>query len=59
MINAFRVALNRWSFISAVQGILRKIQLSHTEFNTHSFGIGAATTAKEVGISELDIKILG
>ena len=53
------MALTRRSFSSAVKAVFGKLQLKYNEFNTHSFRIGAATTAKEFGISDLHIKILG
>jgi len=53
------VALTRQSFSLELETIFRKLQLRYNGFNTHSFRIGAATTAKEAGISDLHIKMLG
>ena len=39
-------ALTRQLFIVALHNILGELQLNYRDFNTHSFRIGAATTAK-------------
>ena len=46
-------------FRSSLFHILRAIGISTQEYNTHSFQIGAATSAKAAGISDLHIKMLG
>ena len=46
-------------FRSSLFHILRGIGISTQEYNTHSFQIGAATSAKAAGISDLHIKMLG
>ena len=46
-------------FRSSLFRILRAIGISTQEYNTHSFRIGAATSAKAAGISDLHIKMLG
>ena len=39
--------------------ILKSIGISTKEYNTHSFRIGAATSAKAAGISDVYIQMLG
>ena len=39
--------------------ILEKLSLKVHHYNTHSFRIGAATSAKQAGISDVHIKTLG
>ena len=51
--------LTRQLFSSFLQDILGKLQLNESHFNTHSFRIGAATTAKEAGIDDTNIRMLG
>ena len=48
--------LTRTTFSSAVSGFLNELA-SH--YNTHSFRIGAATSAKDAGISDVYVKELG
>ena len=54
-----RSPLTRQHFCSALTAILADIGLSPQNFNTHSFRIGAATSAKQVNISDTHIKMLG
>jgi len=35
------------------------LELDDTFYNTHSFRIGATTSAKEAGIADTDIKMMG
>ena len=44
---------------SALTAILTEIGLPVQDFNTHSFRIGAATSAKQANISDTDIQMLG
>ena len=53
------IPLTRQSFSTPLSEILAAAQLDHHKYNTHSFRIGAATSAKLAGMSELDIKMLG
>ena len=46
-------------FRTSLHRILKSTGLSTQEYNTHSFRIGAATSAKTAGISDLHIKMLG
>ena len=46
-------------FRSKLHSLLAQIGLSADQFNTHSFQIGAATTADAAGLSEVQIKALG
>ena len=46
-------------FRASLFNILKSIGISTSEYNTHSFRIGAATSAKAAGISDLHIKMLG
>ena len=46
-------------FRTSLHQILKSSGLSTQEYNTHSFRIGAATSAKAAGISDLHIKMLG
>jgi len=46
-------------FRSLLFDILNDIGLATDKYNTHSFRIGAATSAKTAGISDLHIKMLG
>ena len=50
--------LNRQLFSSFLDDILRELKLNQSYFNTHSFRIGAATTAKEAGVDDIHIKML-
>ena len=51
--------LTRAQFKTLVSTTLRTAGLNDSEYNTHSFRIGAATTAKAVGISDAHIQLLG
>ena len=51
--------LTRQTFSSELDHILSKLKLDRGSYNTHSFRIGAATSAMEAGIPETQIKILG
>ena len=51
--------LTRQLFSTFLDNILSKLKLNQSYFNTHSFRIGAATTAKEAGVDDIHIKMLG
>ena len=51
--------LTRDQFSSALTTILADIGLPVQDFNTHSFRIGAATSAKQANISDTNIQMLG
>ena len=51
--------LTRDVFGSALNGILAKHNLQTSYYNTHSFRIGAATSTKKAGMSDVHIKTLG
>ena len=51
--------LTRQIFSTALDSHLTELQLSHTHYNSHSFCIGAATTAAQANIPETCIKMLG
>ena len=51
--------LTRQLFSTFLDNILRKLKLNQSYFNPHSFQIGAATTAKEAGVDDIHIKMLG
>ena len=51
--------LTRHHFSSALTAILTNIGLPVQNFNTHSFRIGAATSAKQANISDSTIQMLG
>ena len=53
------LALTRQIFATALDSLLTEPQLDPGEFNTHSFQVGAATSAKEANISDMHIKMLG
>ena len=50
--------LTRDLFGLELNKILRKVDLQIHHYNTHSFRIGAATSAKQTGIADVHIKIL-
>ena len=51
--------LTREIFSSELDKILGKLNLQTHQYNTHSFRIGAATSAKHTGMSDVFIKTLG
>jgi hypothetical protein len=51
--------LIRQRFTSSITSTLQRAGINEKQYNTHSFRIGAATTAKEAGISDVHIKMLG
>lgn len=51
--------LHRSFFMQKVQDALTATGLTGTSFNSHSFRIGAATTAGVAGVPEATIKVLG
>jgi len=52
-------ALARASFSSAINKAFQKLHMDPHDFNTHSFRIGAATSAKQAGMSDSHLKALG
>ena len=51
--------LTRAALVSNLQAALQKAGLAHTNYNGHSFRIGAATTAAQSGIEDCLIQTLG
>ena len=51
--------LTRHLFASALRTIMRNLNLSTQLYNTHSFRIGAATSANRAGFTSHQIKALG
>ena len=51
--------LTRQRFSSLLSATLQKAGIDSKGYNTHSFRISAATTAKEKGVSDVHIKMLG
>ena len=51
--------LTRQTFSSVLDYLLSKLKLNHKHYNTHSFRIGAATSATEAWIPDRQIKMLG
>ena len=51
--------LTRQRFASLITSTLQRAGINDKQYNIHSFRIGAATTAKEAGISDVHIKMLG
>ena len=58
-ITAKGTPLIRQYFSKALSTILKHIGLDDQQYNTHSFCIGAATSAKATGVSDTHIKMLG
>ena len=52
-------SLTRTSFNSALNKTFQELNLDYHQFNTHSFRIGAATSAKRAGLSDSHLKALG
>ena len=52
-------SLTRQRFGSALNGLLNQLQMDTQCYNTHSFRIGAATTARQANIPDTIIKMLG
>ena len=53
------VPLTRAHFKTLLSATLKKAGLDDSKYNTHSFRIGAATSAKAVSISDMLIQVLG
>ena len=51
--------LTRSRFATMISDTLQQAGVDHKQYATHSFCIGAGTTAKEAGISDVHIKMLG
>ena len=51
--------LTRQRFTSSITSTLQRAGINDKQYNTHSFRIGAVTTAKEAGVSDVEIKMLG
>ena len=51
--------LTRSIFCASLNKVLRELKLNPQFFNTHSFRIGAATSAKQARISDVYLKALG
>ena len=47
------------SFSTALNKALEELHMDPSQFNTHSFRIGAATSAKQAGMSDAHLKALG
>ena len=52
-------SLTRALFSSALKKAFQELHMDHRKFNTHSFRIGAATSAKRAGVSDSHLKALG
>ena len=52
-------ALTKASFSSAINKAFQKLHMDPHDFNTHSFRIGDATSAKQAGMSDSHLKALG
>jgi len=53
-----RAPLTRAQFKSLLSATLKRAGLDDSKYNTHSFWIGATTSAKAVGISDVHIQLL-
>ncbi len=51
--------LTRPKLASMLRATLTQASMDHAKYSTHSFRSGAATTAADVGISDVHIKMLG
>ena len=51
--------LTRQAFSKALNEAFEELQMDSSQFNTHSFRIGAATSAKQAGMSDSHVKALG
>ena len=51
--------LTRQRFVSLITNALQLAGIDDKRYTTHSFRIGAATTAKDAGISDVHVKMLG
>ena len=51
--------LTRQIFSDTLDGLLEELHFKKENFNTHSFRIGAATSAKAASISDMHIQMLG
>ena len=51
--------LTRQLFGTQLDKILQEAGMNAKLYNTHSFRIGAATSAREAGISDVNIQMLG
>lgn len=52
-------SLTRTMFRAALNKAFKELKMDPVSFNTHSFRIGAATSAKQAGISDSHLKALG
>ena len=52
-------SLTRHRFSSALNSLLNQLHMDTQSYNTHSFRIGAATTARQANVPDLIIKMLG
>ena len=52
-------SLTRHRFSTALNSLLRQLQIDAQSYNTHSFRIGAATSARQANIPDSLIKMLG
>ncbi|XP_066437473.1 uncharacterized protein [Eleutherodactylus coqui] len=59
LVHASGLPLTRFQFSSVLRASLREVGLEASEFGTHSFRIGAATTAELGGMNEVEVKRLG
>ena len=51
--------LTRQRFASLITNTLQLAGIDDKRYTTHSFRIGAATSAKDAGISDVHVKMLG